>query len=224
MDGIIYGYDPGGDGKHGLAEIKVKDSKPLNLTTRSLDNAHTILRHIHEGPPPLGLGVDTLAAWSTGRCGWRPADRWLRDKYRSCRISVKAPNGLRGSMALNGMAVIQALRDRWPNLIVSETHPKVLYYALTGNLYRTVSLAERISQIGRWLDLVDVKINSDDEWDAAVSAYAALQGITKAWAIDLHKLPSTADESIIMPGGKVSYFWPSVTPSSHSSAPTPQRP
>ena len=59
---------------------------------------------------PDGIGVNTLTAWSTGRAGWRPADRWLRYRYPEVRNSVASPNSLFGSMALNGMSVLMSLR------------------------------------------------------------------------------------------------------------------
>jgi hypothetical protein len=65
------------------------------------------------------LGVDTMTCWSTGRGGWRPADRWLRERYTDVRNSVMTPNGLAGSMGLNGKcALIESLQRRLDLVIV----------------------------------------------------------------------------------------------------------
>ena len=70
--------------------------------------------------------------WSTGRCGWRPADRWLRGQYPRVANSVVSPNSLFGSMALNGAACVHQLAAQWPDAMISETHPKVGYHATVG--------------------------------------------------------------------------------------------
>jgi hypothetical protein len=49
---------------------------------------------------------------------------------QNVRNSVMTPNGLAGSMGLNGMSVLIAARRRYPDVTVVETHPKVLYWAL----------------------------------------------------------------------------------------------
>ena len=56
---------------------------------------------------------------------------------------------------------------------------------------------------------LNLKTCNDDEWDAAVSAYALFMGITGTWKCDLHKLPIENDERIVKPCGKTFYFWPS---------------
>ena len=134
MDGVIYGYDPGGDGKHGLAQLTIREGKAASLEVSLEQNTDEVLKKIESGRQPLALGIDTLTAWSTGTCGWRPADDWLRRQYANqprVALSVVSPNGLFGSMGLNGMAIAIECRRHWPKLFITETHPKVLYYALT---------------------------------------------------------------------------------------------
>ena len=46
-----------------------------------------------------------------------------------------APNSLYGAMAIGGMALAFRLREKWPELELNETHPKVLLHALGGPRY-----------------------------------------------------------------------------------------
>jgi len=45
---------------------------------------------------------------------------------------------------------------------------------------------------------------TSDEWDAVLSAWATLQGLTGAWGRDLMALA----ECPIFPAGHASYYWP----------------
>jgi hypothetical protein len=38
-------------------------------------------------------------------------------------------------MAVQGMAMAMQLRSNWPQVLLNETHPKVLYFGLTGQPY-----------------------------------------------------------------------------------------
>jgi hypothetical protein len=93
------------------------------------------------------LGVDTLTCWSTGPGGWRSADRWLRQQYPAVRNSVVTPNGLFGSMGLNGMAVLISARKRFDNLFITETHPKVLYWQITRARYDYFAYRGQMDQV-----------------------------------------------------------------------------
>ena len=128
MTGTVVGYDPGGNGKHGFARATVRDGEIVSVTTKTLRHAEDVIASILEIEEPLGLGIDTLTCWGTGRSGWRPADYWLRDRYRDVQKAIVAPAGLFGAMSVNGMAVLVTVRQALPDIFVTETHPKVLYY------------------------------------------------------------------------------------------------
>jgi len=68
--------------------------------------------------------------WCDAPGGWRPSDKRLRDAYPAARSSVLSPNGLYGSMGIGGMALALRLREQWPKILLNETHPKVLAFAL----------------------------------------------------------------------------------------------
>ena len=125
MTGIVIGYDPGGNGKHGVARATLRDGDILSVTTTTCNVVEDVVASIVNNETPLGLGVDTLTCWATGHNGWRPADRWLRQRYDCVQNSVVAPNSLYGAMSLSGMALLVTVRQAFPDLFVTETHPKV---------------------------------------------------------------------------------------------------
>lgn len=82
MTGTVIGYDPGGNGKHGVARAKVEDGRIVCVITETLNTVEEVLGSICKIEQPLlGIGIDTLTCWATGPSGWRPADRWLRERY-----------------------------------------------------------------------------------------------------------------------------------------------
>jgi len=208
VDGVIAGYDPGGDGNHGLALLTLRKGKPTKLVAETVQTAEDVLAQLADQDPLIGIGVDTLTCWSTGPGGWRPADRWLRDRYTDVRSSVVSPNSLFGSMGLNGMAVLIAVQQSRPSLVISETHPKVLWRHLAGEKYdyegNRVLMDTRLA---RWLG-IPVGTTNDHEWDAAVSALALFWGMSGRWSHDLHAEPTEGAERIVSPCGPTHYFWP----------------
>lgn len=208
ITGTIIGYDPGGNGRHGLARLVLKDGSIQEANTETLNNAEQVTNIAQKESSLVAVGVDTLTCWSTGEGGWRPADRWLRNKYREVQNSIGPPNGLRGSMLLNGMAVLVSLRTQRPHLFVTETHPKVLFWFLTRQKYdfgREKALMDEtlMTNLG-----VEISPANNDEWDAAISAFAAFQSMIGVWKHDLHETPMNVGERLINPCGRTHYFWP----------------
>jgi|SRR5437867_1046450 len=135
LSGVIVGYDPGGAEGHGVATLVVEAGKAARLSTTTVGTTEQVIKLVERTPGLIALGIDTLTCWSTGPGGWRPADRWLRERYRSIANSVVAPNGLRGSMAVSGMALLIAIEPGQSTLFVTETHPKVLFWFLSRASY-----------------------------------------------------------------------------------------
>lgn len=205
---IIIGYDPGGNGCHGVAELHMDEGEPARAETWTTSTAEDVISLIEGRSRIAALGVDTLSRWSTGPSGWRPADRWLRERYPAVRNSVVNPNGLFGSMGLNGMAVLLVARRSHPDALITETHPKVLFYQMTGRRYDyardgAVMNAALAAALG-----VAIKPGNDHEWDAALSALVALRGLSGRWANDLLELPTEVGERLISPCEDTHYFWP----------------
>ena len=135
ITGTIFGYDPGGNKKHGVAKLEVVENRIREVEKSTLDTAEKVIEYIGNTDSLIGLGVDTLTCWSTGGGGWRPADRWLRQTCPEVINSIMSPNRLCGSMSLNGMTVLIILREKKPDLFITETHPKVLLRHITGEKY-----------------------------------------------------------------------------------------
>ena len=135
------GYDPGGNGKHGVAAIRIQGDAVAEIELNTVDAASDVLKwffcqnRIARLGPALGIGVDTLTYWSGGGSGWRHADIHLRSTYPDVAASVASANSLYGSMGINGMFVLRRLRKEIKTLYVTETHPKVLYRTLFGKPY-----------------------------------------------------------------------------------------
>ena len=206
--GLIIGYDPGGDGAHGVALLSLDAGRTTSVVTKTLDTTEAVIAYVERFSAVIALGVDTLTCWSTGPGGWRPADRWLRARYKAVRNSVMTPNGLAGSMGINGMSVLLAMRGKYPRVIVVETHPKVLYWALEQKKYNYAFAKPEMERVLCEAHAATVATANEHEWDAAISAFAAACGVRGRWTNDLHTLPTGPDERIVTPCGATNYYWP----------------
>lgn len=206
ITGTIIGYDPGGNGHHGLARLVLKNGSIQEGTTETLDNSEQVIKVAQEQRTLVAVGVDTLTCWSTGPSGWRPADRWLRQKYREVQNSIVSPNGLYGSMVLNGMGLLVSLRNQRPDLFITETHPKVLFWFLKREKYDYENKTALMDKM--LMNNLGVRISpaNNHEWDSAISAFAALQSVMGIWKHDLHKIAS--EERLVSPCGSTHFFWP----------------
>lgn len=207
LTGWFWGYDPGGRNGNGVAAIcavdgELQEDKTLICTK---DTAAEVVTWFKGQETPLAVGIDTLTCWSGGSGSWREADEALQVAYPDVQGSVMSPSSLMGAMSLNGMFVLLRLRQRDPNLYITETHPKVLHKAMKGRTYTTVlGNSDGWGAVGgsmkkwtrderrRWLDdkveewLKPLKLCSEQggsprnahEVDALISAYAAFQAFS----------------------------------------------
>lgn len=208
LTGKIVGYDPGGNGNHGVASLIVDDGCPIKLSFTTVRNAQAALDWFAIGEIPVAAGIDTLTVLSMGDSGWRPADLWLRGNYPQVQNSVVNPNYLQGAMSLNGLAVMASLRSLSESILISETHPKVLYYHLTG-IQHNYRINQQLmnDQLSQWIGL-SITTGTEHEWDAAVSCFAVFEGVSRRWPNDLHRLPSVADDEFVNMGGPSHFYWP----------------
>jgi len=208
ITGTIIGYDPGGNKHHGLTKLVLDNGSIQEWTTETLDNAEQVIKIAQEQRSLVAVGVDTLTCWSTGKSGWRPADRWLRQKYREVQNSIVTPNFLCGSMSLNGMALLVSLRNQRPELFITETHPKVLLWFLEREKYDYENKKNLMDKT--LMKNLGVRISpaNNHEWDSAISAFAALQSVKGIWKHDLHEMPMAGEEKLVSPCGATHYFWP----------------
>jgi hypothetical protein len=209
VDRCVVGYDPGGDGSHGVAVLRLRDGIPVQLQTETLQTTEETIKFFLQLRGLSAIGVDTLTCWSTGPGGWRPADRFLRFEYPQVARSVVTPNGLYGSMGLNGPAVVLQCRAALPALLVTEAHPKVLHWHLSGRRYNFKDDRALMEELLCDALGVPVVTATEHAWDAAVSALAALKGLLGEWSLDLHQRQCEPNERLVWPCGPAHYFWPS---------------
>jgi hypothetical protein len=198
---VVLGFDPGGAHGFGVALLLGPDVKTVTVSSVA-DAIAWAVTECHQSDP-MAAGIDAMLYWCDGPGGWRPADRSLRDTYKAARSSVISPNGLYGSMGIGGMALALRLRQRWPSIILNETHPKVLAYSLRGELHRDASAASGIAWFAQHSGIDMRRVSGGHAFDAVLSAWATREGLARGW-IDL----ATEDPALLFPAGRVSYLWP----------------
>lgn len=212
----VLGYDPGGNDCHGVAVLWVRGGRILHWKSATVPDATaaaTWLQASCKGRP-RALGIDALLALHGGPSGLRPADRELAKAYPAVRGSVLSPNSLHGSMMLNGLVVAHLLRQRWPDLLITEVHPKVLRHALG----RTRVPKRERDRYQAMKPILKKRARTPDERDALLCAYAAWRGFTGAWTRNLH-----VSLDLMFPAGRAFYYWPSPSRRLSRSAGAPGR-
>lgn len=197
--GVVIGYDPGGKGAHGLAAVLVKGGRPRSISMRTAGTTEEAVAFVEGTSDVIALGVDTLTCWSTGPAGWRPADRWLRERYRPVANSVASPNHLSGSMVVNGMAFLLAAGQTRPAVFTTETHPKVLLFHLAETKYDYLGRKELMDKaLARALGLPVTPANQH-EWGLPpcppTLRWRASQGAGRATSTPFQ--PQQANESFV---------------------------
>lgn len=200
--GIVLGYDPGGNGNHGLAVLDMREGEIASIETATLQTVSQIVERAEKIGDIVALGIDAMTCLAIGDSGWRPADRWLRNKYPAVVNSVISPNSIYGSMALNGIALMVLLKQKSPNLVITEAHPKVLFYHL---FQREVDYANILGSglLKQFPSGYNPK--GEHEIDASLSALAAVMGITGQWTHNLH---SEGQDQLVRPCGETFFYWP----------------
>jgi hypothetical protein len=198
---LIFGFDPGGE--TGVALLRInRRIRCIGGRGRGLDSSACGKKK------PLVAGIDTFLCWSTTKSGWRPMDIYLRDTFSDVHASVLSSNSAYGAMAVQGMALAMRLRSKWPNIRLNETHPKVLYYALTRQFYMRDDISAMVDWLNHQFDpCLKCVVESEHQWDALISAWGTWLGISGQWKRDL--VPRTSE--LLFPAGRVTYFWPKLT-------------
>jgi predicted nuclease with RNAse H fold len=196
---IWIGIDPGGVGNFGLAILKADGSChacSVDYVDAAIDTIRKQVRFM-----PAGIGVDAPLWWCSGSAGLRKADQWIRDKYGLPNRNVQAVNSLWGSVLAQGMMFVVRIREVFPDVSVTETHPKAVLKALSRKTWENYFEAMP----------TDAALDSkpDHLRDAVISAVAAREGFEGRWKKDLidDRYPSEQNPSNhwLAP---VHYFWP----------------
>ena len=191
------GADPGGEGNFGIA-ILTDDGQPQALSVDCADDALEFVRR-HLDQTPSGVGVDAPLWWSSGRSGDRHADQWLRKRYGLSGGEVQATNSLRGAALTQGAMFVQRMKETYPAVPVTESHPKALLKALTQGDWKAFA--------GRFG--LQIAVANDHERDALIAAISAREGFHGRWPHDLSikRLPAEQDPRSYWLA-PVHYFWP----------------
>ncbi len=205
----ILGYDPGGNGNHGVAALEVSSNlSSVSINFGTAKTTQDVIDFLDFYEDSIGIGIDTLTRWCTGHSGWRPADRWLRERYKRIRNSIMSPNLLFGAMSIGGMAIKEAYSRRSKVGLVSETHPKVIYFALTGEKYDWKNSKEKMNSFLSSSLGLDVVTNNDHEFDAVISCFCVQQYLSENWKDNLHERSLEEGEQYIDPFVESVYCWP----------------
>jgi hypothetical protein len=149
---------------------------------------------------PVGVGIDAPMWWSSGPSSDRLADQWLRKRYKLSGGRVQTANSLRGAALVQGALFLERVRQRFPQVLATEVHPKVLLIALGGGWG---AFCRRFG-----LRSTDGVVN-EHERDAVIAAVAAREGFERRWTKDLsaERTKSEQDPSTYWLA-PVQYFWP----------------
>ena len=188
------GADPGGKDAFGLAFVDVSGSLRCE-TVSSVDEA---VKAITAMGKPLGLGIDAPMWWSAGEGGGRRADARLRERYGISGGTVQSGNSLRGAALIGGALMASRIREHFPALRITESHPKALLLALRLD---GVQFAARYGIQTNW--------GNEHERDAAIAAVCAREGFEGRWPTDLAKQRDRSEQNPCAYWlAPMAYFWP----------------
>ena len=174
------GADPGGKGRFGLAFLDIY-GHVCCATVSSVDEAVQTITAVGE---PLGLGIDAPMWWSAGEGGGRRADARLRERYGISGGTVQSGNSLRGAALIGGALLASRIREPFPALRITESHPKALLLALRLD---GVQFAARYGIQTNW--------GNEHERDAAIAAVCAREGFEGRWPTDLAKQRDRSEQN-----------------------------
>ncbi len=188
------GADPGGKKSFGVAVV-TESGRARYKTVSSVDEA---AKWIGKQGTPLGIGIDAPMWWSSIEGGGRLADAAIRRKYGIQSGTVQSVNSLRGAVVAGGPLLALRLRESFPELPITESHPKALLHALG---FDGETFAKRYKIQDMW--------NDEHQRDAAIAAVCAREGFQGKWKTNLadSRNPSEQDPRSYWLA-PVSYFWP----------------
>lgn len=202
--------DPGGEDGFGWCVAQASDRLPLTIIDAGVaGNAHEAIANALDaasGPVDVsGVGIDSPMFWVAN--GDRKVDHLIRAAIRrlgarNASGTVQHVNSLRGACLTQGVMAAHLIRQRGPNIPVTETHPKALLWLL--GVYASFQPPVRIKDLSRFA-VAGFDVLSEHERDAALGALGAWAMVTGAtdW-IDLFPL----EASPFAPVSPVQYWMP----------------
>jgi len=194
---VWIGADPGGKGQFGIA-VLTGEEPPQTALADCADEA-VLFIHEHINQAPAGVGVDAPLWWSSGQSSDRLADRWLRQRYSLSGGEVQTANSLTGAALVQAAMFILRIREVYPGVRVTESHPKALLKSVYGNSWDVFSAHFHING----------PRPIEHTRDAIIAAVAAREAFEGRWTHDLsiNRLPSEQDPNNYWLA-PVHYFWP----------------
>jgi hypothetical protein len=182
---VFLGFDPGGEGHFGWAVCLDEDGRLRVIGAGITDHAkgamQQSLKALPKGGAVAAAGIDAPMFWVMD--GGREADNLVRSAIG--RLGAESPGGtvqhfnsLRGACVIQGLLILKLLRLEYPNLPITEAHPKALLWLMG------------IARKGHDLKLIKAKdiegiiiegerCASEDERDAILGAFTAKMMIRK---------------------------------------------
>lgn len=196
-DSTWIGVDPGGSGNFGLAILDSNGAAQTFCVDCADEAVAKVLKHVPG--TPAGVGVDAPLWWSSGRSGDRLADQWLRKRYSLSGGQVQTVNSLRGAALAQGMMFAQRIREHFPSIQITESHPKALLFAHGGIEWSAFAVKYSVSSTHK----------TEHERDALISAVVAREGFEGRWRNDLsktrHECEQDTEQFWLAP---IHYYWP----------------
>jgi len=175
-NGVWIGADPGGKRKFGVAALSPDGDVEATRFSCAREAVAWVAGFEDD---VLGVGVDAPLWWSSGISGARNADEWLRDRYPGARNSGRLINSVVGGVLIQGFLFAAELRQRVPELPVTEAHPKLLLHA------RRQDFGMLARESGLSGDPRIISETNDDRRDAVIAALAAREGFSGKWTRNL---------------------------------------
>jgi hypothetical protein len=207
---LWFGADPGGANAFGVALLRANGSFESGVVSCADD----AMKWLYERAETiLAAGIDAPLWWSSGKNGERYADLFVRGRLHEAGAkdvggTVQSANSLRGAVLIQGVLLATALRRRWRELPITESHPKALLKEMWSQAPKGASLWD---EIARCYGLRGAPLESEREHerDALLAAVAAREGYQHKWTRDLAKERSQSEQDpASLPWGPVSYWWP----------------
>ena len=134
---IFIGFDPGGKKQFGWAICSPERSRLKILQTGKSDHAEGAFKAVKEAIPYqakiIGAGIDSPLFWVPD--GGRNVDSLVRNAIK--KLGAKTPSGtvqqinsLRGGCLVQGPLIANLLTEKYPGILITESHPKALLYLL----------------------------------------------------------------------------------------------
>jgi hypothetical protein len=197
----ILGFDPGGKGNFGWCIAENSDIFPLPIIKSGCDDnasnaLNEIQRYLH-GYKVMGAGIDAPLYWRAD--GAREADKIVRGLVPlGGKSTVLSVNSLQGACLAQGMMIASLLRRKYPDLDITEAHPKA-YLKVTDTDDKDIS------------SLCDLKWDNkrDENYhlrDAALACVAAWHMLNPANCENLYERDRGGE--VFLPVNGVAYWFP----------------